>query len=87
MVSWKASPRARAGPIARGESGSSTGNIISPITAADFQCTWQANLNTPGSIGTVGYDKIERKWFPFNRTAINGWVDLGAYILPEMVEA
>lgn len=30
----------------------------SPITAADFQCTWQANLNTPGSIGTVGYDKI-----------------------------
>jgi len=30
----------------------------SPITAADFECTWQANLNTPGSIGTTGYDKI-----------------------------
>jgi peptide/nickel transport system substrate-binding protein len=29
-----------------------------PITAADFECTWQANLNTPGSIGTAGYDLI-----------------------------
>ncbi|MFZ4812366.1 MAG: ABC transporter substrate-binding protein [Ilumatobacteraceae bacterium] len=29
-----------------------------PITVADFECTYQANLNTPGSIGTVGYDKI-----------------------------
>ena len=30
----------------------------SPITAADFECTWQAALNTPGSIVTSGYDKI-----------------------------
>jgi peptide/nickel transport system substrate-binding protein len=30
----------------------------SPITVADLECTWQANLNTPGSIGTVGYDQI-----------------------------
>jgi peptide/nickel transport system substrate-binding protein len=30
----------------------------SPITAADFECTWQANLNTPGSITTSGYDQI-----------------------------
>ena len=29
-----------------------------PITAADFQCTWEANLKTPGSIGTAGYDQI-----------------------------
>jgi peptide/nickel transport system substrate-binding protein len=29
-----------------------------PITVADFQCTWQAFLNTPGSISTAGYDKI-----------------------------
>ena len=29
-----------------------------PITAADIECTWQANLNTPGSLSTVGYDKI-----------------------------
>ena len=29
-----------------------------PITVADFECTWHANLNTPGSIDTVGYDKI-----------------------------
>jgi hypothetical protein len=34
-----------------------------------------------------GYDKIERKWFKFDRAAINGWVDLGAYVLPEMAEA
>ena len=30
----------------------------SPITVADFDCTWQANLNTPGAISTVGYDQI-----------------------------
>ena len=30
----------------------------SPITVADFECTWNASLNTPGSIGTTGYDKI-----------------------------
>jgi len=30
----------------------------SPITVADFECTWQAALNTPGSLGTTGYDKI-----------------------------
>ena len=29
-----------------------------PITADDFKCTWEAQLNTPGSIGTSGYDKI-----------------------------
>ena len=33
-------------------------NDGSPITAADFECTWEANLNTPGSIGTTGYDKV-----------------------------
>jgi peptide/nickel transport system substrate-binding protein len=30
----------------------------SPITAADFKCTWEANLNTPGSYVTTGYDQI-----------------------------
>lgn len=30
----------------------------SPITVADFQCTLDANLNTPGSITTAGYDQI-----------------------------
>jgi len=30
----------------------------SPITAADFTCTWQANLNTPASLSTAGYDQI-----------------------------
>ena len=29
-----------------------------PITIADFQCTLDATLNTPGSLSTVGYDKI-----------------------------
>jgi peptide/nickel transport system substrate-binding protein len=29
-----------------------------PITAADFVCTWNASLNTPGSIRTAGYDQI-----------------------------
>jgi peptide/nickel transport system substrate-binding protein len=29
-----------------------------PITVADFQCNWNAILNTPGSLSTVGYDKI-----------------------------
>ena len=29
-----------------------------PITFADFECTYLANLNTPGSIQTAGYDKI-----------------------------
>ena len=30
----------------------------SPITWEDFECTWQAYLNTPGSVETTGYDKI-----------------------------
>ena len=30
----------------------------SPITYEDLECTWQANLNTPGSIATTGYDQI-----------------------------
>jgi len=30
----------------------------SPITVADLECTWQANLNTPGAIATAGYDQI-----------------------------
>ena len=30
----------------------------SPITAADFDCTWKAFLNTPESISTVGFDQI-----------------------------
>jgi len=30
----------------------------SPITSADFKATWQANLNTPGSINTTGWDQI-----------------------------
>jgi peptide/nickel transport system substrate-binding protein len=30
----------------------------SPITVADFECTWQATLKTPGSISTTGYDQI-----------------------------
>jgi peptide/nickel transport system substrate-binding protein len=30
----------------------------SPITAADFQCTNDAVLNTPGSLSTSGYDQI-----------------------------
>ena len=29
-----------------------------PITAADFVCTWTATLNTVGSLSTVGYDQI-----------------------------
>jgi peptide/nickel transport system substrate-binding protein len=29
-----------------------------PITVADFECTWRASLNTPGSISTSGYDQI-----------------------------
>ena len=29
-----------------------------PISAADFQCTLDATLNTPGSISTTGYDQI-----------------------------
>ena len=29
-----------------------------PITAADLECTWRANLRTPGSIATAGYDRI-----------------------------
>jgi peptide/nickel transport system substrate-binding protein len=30
----------------------------SPITWEDFECTWQAQLNTPGSIETAGYELI-----------------------------
>src|SRR6478736_4703017 len=29
-----------------------------PITFADFKCLADAKLNTPGSLSTVGYDKI-----------------------------
>ena len=29
-----------------------------PITVADFKCTSDSILNTPGSLSTVGYDKI-----------------------------
>ncbi len=29
-----------------------------PITVADFAATWDAVLNTPGSLSTVGYDQI-----------------------------
>lgn len=29
-----------------------------PITVADFVCSWHAKLLTPGSISTVGYDQI-----------------------------
>jgi peptide/nickel transport system substrate-binding protein len=29
-----------------------------PITSKDFECTWKAKLNTPGSIETSGYDQI-----------------------------
>lgn len=30
----------------------------SPVTVADFECTLNAAINTPGSISTTGYDKI-----------------------------
>lgn len=30
-----------------------------PITPADFECTWQAFLNTPGSISTAGYSEVQ----------------------------
>ena len=30
----------------------------SPITAADFNATWDAKLNTPGSLLTSGYDQV-----------------------------
>jgi len=30
----------------------------SPITEADLECTWHANLETPGAIATAGYDQI-----------------------------
>jgi peptide/nickel transport system substrate-binding protein len=30
----------------------------SPITVADLECTWQANLQTPGSVTSTGYDQI-----------------------------
>jgi peptide/nickel transport system substrate-binding protein len=30
----------------------------SPITVADFQCTLDAIMNTPGSLSTTGYDQI-----------------------------
>jgi peptide/nickel transport system substrate-binding protein len=29
-----------------------------PITSKDLECTYKATLNTPGSLTTVGYDKI-----------------------------
>ena len=31
----------------------------SPITSKDLECTWKANLKTPGSLSTVGWDKID----------------------------
>jgi peptide/nickel transport system substrate-binding protein len=31
----------------------------SPITSADLECSYKAMLNTPGSLNTAGYDKIE----------------------------
>ena len=30
----------------------------SPITVTDLECTWMANLNTPASLSTTGWDKI-----------------------------
>jgi len=30
----------------------------SPLTVADFQCTYDAVMNTPGSLSTTGYDQI-----------------------------
>jgi len=30
----------------------------SPITFLDFKATWEAALNTPGSVSTVGWDQI-----------------------------
>jgi len=30
----------------------------SPITVADFKATWDASLNTPGSLSTTGYDQV-----------------------------
>ena len=33
-------------------------NDNTPISWADFQCTWQATVNTPASLSTVGYDQI-----------------------------
>ncbi|MSX98400.1 MAG: hypothetical protein F2741_00635, partial [Actinobacteria bacterium] len=30
----------------------------SQITVADFKATWEASLNTPGSISTSGYDLV-----------------------------
>jgi peptide/nickel transport system substrate-binding protein len=33
-------------------------NDGTPITAADFQCTVDATVNTPGSLSTTGYDDI-----------------------------
>ena len=30
----------------------------SPITVADLECTWMANLNTPASLNTTGWDQI-----------------------------
>lgn len=32
---------------------------------------------------TRGYDMITRRWEKFDRTEINGWVDIGTYILPD----
>jgi peptide/nickel transport system substrate-binding protein len=29
-----------------------------PIGVADFECTWQASVNTPGSVFSAGYDQI-----------------------------
>jgi len=30
----------------------------SPITSKDLECSWKANLNTPGALSTTGYDQI-----------------------------
>jgi peptide/nickel transport system substrate-binding protein len=33
-------------------------NDGTPFSAADFECTWNAKVNTPESIDTIGYDRI-----------------------------
>lgn len=33
-------------------------NDGSPITVADFECSWHASIDTPGSLSTVGYDQV-----------------------------
>jgi len=42
----------------------------SPITSDDLECTYLANLKTPGSITTSGYDKISKFEKPDAQTAV-----------------